>query len=75
MPKKPRLRTLTDIQYVKVSETLSKTVWQYFCHVVWSFRKEISSENSVLVVSEILKLFVNILTPDEKNSLSVKASV
>ena len=75
MPKNPRLRTLTDSQYVKVSETLSKTAWQYFCHVVWSFGKKISSENSVLIVSEILKLFVNILTPDEKNSLSVKASV
>ena len=37
--------------------------------------KKISSKNSFLVVSEILRLFVNILTPDEKYSLSVKASV
>ena len=34
-----------------------------------------SSKNSLLVVSEILRLFVNILTPDEKYSLSVEASV
>ena len=34
-----------------------------------------SSKTSVLVVSEILRLFVNILTPDDKYSLSVKASV
>ena len=33
------------------------------------------SERSVLVVSEILRLFVNILTPDEKYSLSLKAIV
>ena len=32
-------------------------------------------KNSILLVSEILKLFVNILTPNEKYSLSVKASV
>ena len=40
----------------------------------WSFRKKISSKNSVLVVSEILRLLVNILTHDDKYSLSVKAS-
>ena len=34
-----------------------------------------SSKNSVLVVSEMLRLFVNILTPDEKYSFSAKASV
>ena len=32
-------------------------------------------KKSFLVVSEILRLFVNILTPDEKYSLLVKASV
>ena len=37
--------------------------------------KKISSKNSVLVLSEILRLFVNILTPDGNYSLSVKASV
>ena len=30
---------------------------------------------SVLVISKILRLFVNILIPDDKYSLSVKASV
>ena len=34
-----------------------------------------SSKNSVLVLSEILRLFGNILTPDEKYSLAAKASV
>ena len=37
--------------------------------------KKISSENSDLVISEIFRLLVNILTPEDKHSLSVKASV
>ena len=40
-----------------------------------TLKKKISSKYSVLVVSEILRLFVNILTPDDKYSLSGKASV
>ena len=34
-----------------------------------------AQKNAVLVVSEILRLFVNILTPDNKYSLPRKASV
>ena len=37
--------------------------------------KKISSKNSVLEVSEILRLFFNILPPDDKYSLLVEASV
>ena len=75
MHKKPRVRTLMDSQHVNVSERLLKSARQYFSHIFWSLWKKISSKNSVLVVSEVLRLFVNILTPDEKSSLSVKASV
>ena len=75
MPKKPRVRTLMDSQYANGSERLLKSARQYFCHIFWSLWKNMSSKNSLLVVSEILRLFVNILTPDEKYSLSVKASV
>ena len=75
MPKKPRPRTLMDSQHVKESETLLKSSRQYFCHIFWSFKKEITSKNSILVVSEILRLFVNILTHDGKYFLSVKLSV
>ena len=75
MPKKPCVRRPKEIQHVKGSETLLKSARQYFCHIFWSLWKEITSENSVLVVSEILRFFVNILTPDDKYSLSVKASV
>ena len=44
----------------------------------WLFKslwKNISSKNAVLVLSEILRPFVNILTTDVKYSLSVKVSV
>ena len=66
MAKKPIVRTLMDSQHVIVYETLHKSAWQYFYHIFWSLWKEISSNNSLLVVSEILRLFVNILTPDDK---------
>ena len=75
MNRKTRIRTLINSQHVKGSETLLKSARQYFCHIFWSLWKKISSKNSVLVVSEILRLFVNILTPNDKYSLSVKAKV
>ena len=75
MPKKPRVRTLMDSQHVKGSETLHESARQYFCHIFWSLWKKISSKKAVLVVYEILRLFVNILTPNDKHSLPVKASV
>ena len=75
MPNKPRFRRLMESQHVEGSEKLLKSAQQYFGLIFWPIWKEISSKNSVLVVSEILRLFVNILTPDDKYSLSVKAGV
>ena len=69
MPKKPRTRTLMDGQHVKGTERLLKSGQQIFCHIFLSLWKKISSKNSVLVVSEIFRLFVNIFTRDEKYSL------
>ena len=74
MPRKPRVRTLMDSQHDNRSETLPKSAWQFFSRIFWSVWKEISLKNLILVVSETLRLFVNILTPDEKCSLSVNAS-
>ena len=70
MPEKPRVTTLMDSQHVKLSETLLKFSRMYFCDIFWSLWKKISSKNSLLEISEILRLFVNILTPDDKHSLS-----
>ena len=74
MPKKLRLRTLMHSQHAQGSETLLKYKRQYLCNIFWSLWKKISSKNSFLEVSEVLRLFVNILTPDDKYSLSVKPS-
>ena len=75
MPKEPLVRTLMDSEHVKRSDTLLKSAQQYFCHIFRSLWKKISSKDSVLVVVIILRLFLNVLTPDDKYSLSVKASV
>ena len=75
MPEKSRTRTLVDTQHVKQSEKLHKPSRQYFSHIFWSLWKKIRRKNSFLVVSEILRLFVNILSPYDKYSFSVKASV
>ena len=75
MAKKLHARTLLDSQHVKGSKTLLKFAMQCFCLVFLSLWKKISSKRSVLVVSEMSRLFVNIQTPDEKYSLSVKASL
>ena len=75
MPKNSRVRTLKESQRVKGPETVIKSAQPYFGHLFWSLWKVISSENSVLVLSEILRLFVNILTPNEMYCLSVKKSV
>ena len=59
-----------DGQHVKVSVTLPKSAQQYLCHIFGSIPSEIRSKVSVLVISEILRLFADTLTPDENSSLS-----
>ena len=75
MNKKPHGRTLMETQNFKGPETLFKSAQQYFCHIFWSIWNKICLKNFVLVVYETVRLFVNILTPDDKYSLSVKAIV
>ena len=73
--KSPCVRTFMEIQHFKGSETLLKPTRHYFCSIFWSLWKKIIKKSSFLEVSEILRLFVNILTPDDKSFHSVKASV
>ena len=73
--KSHRVRTLMDSQHFKGSEKLLKSARQYFRYIFWSLWKKISSKNSFLGVSNVLRLFVEILTPDDKYILSVKPSV
>ena len=64
-----------DSQYVKGSETLLKSARQCFSDIFWSLSEKISPFNSFLEVSEILRLFVSILTTENKYILSVKGNV
>ena len=75
MPKKPSVRTFMDSEYVKGSETLHKSSRQYFRHIFWSLWKNISSKSSVLVVSEILRLFFNNMLKGPKGCLNLHGSV
>ena len=75
MAKKPRVRTLMGSQQVKGWKALLKSARQYLCPIFWSLSNKIISKNSVLVLSGIWTLFVNILTPNEKYSHSVKGSL
>ena len=74
MLKKPHVTTLINRQHVKRSQTLLKSLRQYFGYIFWSLWKKISSKNPFLEVSEVLRLFFNILTPDEKYFFSEKVS-
>ena len=64
-----------DSEHAKGAKKLHKSLLEYFCHNFWLIWNEIFSKNFVSVVSVILRLFVNILTPYDEYSLSVKASV
>ena len=75
MPEKSRTTTLMDTQHVKQSEKGHKSSRQYFCHVFSSPWKKIRSKNSVLVLRETLRVFANILRPNDKYCLLVKASI
>ena len=66
------LRTVNMLKGSKHCRNLHSSIFViFFDHS----EKKISSNNSFLVVSEIFRVFVNILTPNEKYSPSVKASV
>ena len=75
MPKKPCVRTLMASQHVKGSERLLKQARHYFSNISLITLIQIQHKNFSLVISDILRLFVNMLTPDDKYSLSVKATV
>ena len=63
MPKKTRVRTLMASQLVKGSETLPKSARDYFRDIFLSLWKKISSKNSFLEVSEILRLLLTYWRP------------
>ena len=64
--KKRRFRTSFDSQHVKVSQTLVKISMMIFLSYFSSFCREMISKISPLSVCEILGVFVNTLTADDK---------
>ena len=75
MPKNPRVRKLMAGQHVKGSESCLTLHGSIFMIFFDHSEVKISWKSSVLVVSEIRRLFVNLLTPDEKYYLSEKTGV
>ena len=69
MRKNPRVRTIIDTQHVKGFETLLIYTRLQFWDIVSLLWNNFSSKNSVLVVSEMLRLFDNLWTPDDKYCL------
>ena len=64
-----------DSHDINRSETVVKAVQQYFCYIFLSLWKKIGSKNCSLAVYQILRLFVNILSPDDKYSLKYSIRV
>ena len=66
LPRNRRFRTSFESQHVKASETLVKSAWEHFYRTFSSLWGDMMSEISPLVKFEILGVFNNTLTTDDK---------
>ena len=66
MSKESRFSTPQFSQHVKESQTLGKSAGQQFYQLCSSLWQNFSRKKSFLVISEMLRPFVNTLTPDKK---------
>ena len=64
--KKTSFRTSFNSKHAKVPETLLESLQQHFDYICSILGKKLNLKKSLLVVFEILRLFVNTLTPDDK---------
>ena len=62
--------TLLKCEDVKGSQTLLKSARQYFYQMCSSLWEYFSYKMCLLVISEILRPFFNLLTLDDKDSVS-----
>ena len=69
MYKKPCLRGPFKGQHGKQVEILLQSERQQLYHIYRSLRKQFSWKESLLEICKILRLFVNTLTADDKDSL------
>ena len=63
---KCRFRTSFKSQNVNECQTLVKSAWEHFYHIFGSLRREMAWKVSSLLKFEILVVFVNTLTADDK---------
>ena len=66
LSKKRRFKTCSHTQHVKASQILARSPWERFDHVLSSFSEKLISKLSPLVLGQILRVFVNTLTADDK---------
>ena len=67
LSKKRRFRTSFDSQHVKESQTFVKSAWEHFYHIFSSlWLEKMIWKISPLLEFEIIGVFVNTLTGDEK---------
>ena len=64
--KKGRFRTRLDTQHVNASQVLANSPWGHIYHVFPSISENLISKMCPLVLAEILLVFVNTLTADDK---------
>ena len=67
--KKSRFRRPFNNRHGKRSQTLLKSDGQHIYHNYWWLWRQLSWKKSLLVICNILRLFVNRLTTDDKYSL------
>ena len=56
-------------QHSKHLQTLLKFDWQHLYHIYWSLFRQLSYKNSLLVICNISRLFINTLSADGRYSL------
>ena len=66
LSKKRPFRTRFDSQHVKASQILAKSTLEHFYHVFSSLLRKLIRKMAPLVLREIVGVFVNTLTADEK---------
>ena len=64
--KKGRFRTRFDTQHVNASQILANSPWGHIYHVFPSISENLIRKMCPLVLAEILLVFVNTLTADDK---------
>ena len=68
MSKNCRFTVLSNKQHDKRAQTLFKSHRRQFYHIYLLLQRQLSLKKSLLVIREILRLFVNTFTPNDKYS-------